>query len=192
MPHCSAKTGYDNPTGLGTPNAASLLAFLTGAATPATAPVVSSGSITGNVGVALSFAVTATAADAVSYTLSGAPAGMTINSGGAVAWASPVAGAYTVIVTATDTTARLSGQGTYKVTIAAAAPPSVTAASISGTAGVAISHQISVTSADTTTAGIVGRAQRRHVERFGPAQLEQSGSRVPTPPPSRRRIRSLH
>jgi subtilase family serine protease len=153
---CSAKAGYDNPTGLGTPNVASLLPFLTGASTIATAPVVSSGSISGNVGVALSFAVTATAADAVSYALSGAPAGMTINSGGAVAWASPVAGAYTVTVTATDTTAKLSGQGIYKVTIAAPAPPTVTAASISGTAGVAISHQISVTSPDTTTLALSG------------------------------------
>ena len=81
---------------------------------------------------------------------------MTINSGGAVAWASPVAGAYAVTVTATDTTAKLSGQGIYKVTIAAPAPPSVTAASISGTAGVAISHQISVTSPDTTTLALSG------------------------------------
>ena len=153
---CGAKTGYDNPTGLGTPNVTSLLPFLTGAATTATAPIVSSGSISGNVGVALSFAVTATAADALSYALSGAPAGMTINGGGAVAWASPVAGAYTVTVTATDTTAKLSGQGIYKVTIAAPAPPTVTAVSISGTAGVAISHQISVTSPDTTTLALSG------------------------------------
>jgi hypothetical protein len=153
---CSAKTGYDNPTGLGTPNVASLLPFLTGASTTATAPVVSSGSISGNVGVALSFAVTTTAADAVSYTLSGAPTGMTIGSGGAVAWATPVAGMYTVTVTATDTTTKLSGQGIYKVTIAAPAPPTVTSASISGTAGVAISYQIAVTSADTMTLTLSG------------------------------------
>jgi len=153
---CSAKTGYDNPTGLGTPNVASLLPFLAGAATTATAPVVSSGSISGNVGVALSFAVTTTAPDAVSYTLSGAPTGMTIGSGGAVAWATPAVGTYSVTVTATDTTTKLSGQGVFKVTIAAPAPPSVTAASISGTAGVAISYQVSVTSPDITTLTLSG------------------------------------
>jgi hypothetical protein len=118
--------------------------------------VVSSGSISGSVGVALAFAVTTTAADAVSYTLSGAPTGMTIGSGGAVAWATPVAGMYTVTVTATDTTTKQSGQGIYKVTIAAPAPPAVTSASISGTAGVAISYQIAVTSPDTMTLTLSG------------------------------------
>ena len=153
---CSAKTGYDNPTGLGTPNVSSLLPYLTGATTTATAPVVSSGSISGTVGTALSFSVTTTAPDAVRYALSGAPSGMTIGSGGAVTWASPIAGSYGVTVTATDTTTNLTGQGTYKVTIAAPAPPTVTSISISGTAGVAISHQVTVTSPDSTTLALSG------------------------------------
>lgn len=153
---CSAKTGYDNPTGLGTPNVDALLPYLTGATTTATAPVVSSGSISGTVGTALSFSVTATAPDAVRYTLSGAPTGMTIGSGGAVTWASPVAGSYSVTVTATDTTTSLTGQGVYKVTIAAPAPPTVSSGSISGTAGVAISYQVTVTSPDSTTLALSG------------------------------------
>jgi hypothetical protein len=153
---CSAKVGYDNPTGLGTPNVSSLLPYLTSATGTATAPVVSSGSITGTVGTPLSFSVTTTAPDAVNYALSGAPSGMTIGGGGAVTWASPVAGAYSVTVTATDTTTNLTGQGVYKVTIAAPAPPTVTSMSISGTAGVAISHQVTVTSPDITTLALSG------------------------------------
>ena len=153
---CTAKAGYDNPTGLGTPNVSSLLPYLTGATTTATAPVVSSGSISGTVGVALSFSVTATAPDAVRYALSGAPAGMTIGSSGAVTWANPVAGSYSVTVIATDTTTSFTGQGVYKVTIAAPAPPSVTSVSISGTAGVAINYQVTVTSPDSTTLALSG------------------------------------
>jgi subtilase family serine protease len=153
---CSAKAGYDNATGLGTPNVSWLLPYLTGVTATATAPVVSSGAITGAVGAALSFSVTTTAPDAVSYALRGAPLGMTIGSGGAVTWASSLAGSYSITVTATDTTTTLTGQGVYKVTITAPAPPAVTSASISGTAGVAISHQVTVTSPDGITLALSG------------------------------------
>lgn len=153
---CGAKTGYDNPTGLGTPNVSSLLSYLTGATATTSAPVVSSGSLSGTVGTALTFAVTTAAPDSVRYALSSAPAGMTIGSGGTVTWASPVAGSYSVTVTATDTTTGLTGQGIYKVTIAAPAPPTVTSMSISGTAGAALSHQLTVTSPDSTTLALSG------------------------------------
>jgi len=149
-PTCSAKTGYDNPTGLGTPNVSSLLPYLTGATTTATAPVVSSGSIGGTVGTALSFTVTTTAPDSVSYALSGAPAGMTIGSGGAVTWASPVAGSYSVTVTATDPKTGLNGQGVYKVTIVAPGPQ-IAVTPITGTHGKAVSGTITLSDANATS-----------------------------------------
>jgi subtilase family serine protease len=147
---CSAKAGYDNPTGLGTPNVASLLPFLTGASTTPTAPVVSSGSISGNVGSALSFAVTTTAPDAVSYTLSGAPTGMTISSAGAVAWATPVAGTYTVTVTATDPKTGLTGQGVYNVTVVSPGPQ-IAVTAITGTHGKAVSGTITLSDSKATS-----------------------------------------
>jgi len=64
---CSAQVGYDAVTGLGTPNATALLAVLTG--TGASAPVVSAGAVAGKVGTALSYAVSVSSPDAVTYTL---------------------------------------------------------------------------------------------------------------------------
>ena len=120
---CSAKIGYDELTGLGTPNVASLLTALSAATPAATPPVVNSAGISGKVGTALTFNVLATAPNPVTYTLSGAPAGMTISVAGAVTWDAPVAGAYAVTATATDTKSGLSGYGIYTVTIALRQPP---------------------------------------------------------------------
>lgn len=147
---CSAQLGYDTPTGLGTPNATSLLALLTGTAvsTPPTAPVptaptVSSGDVSGKVGTPLSFTVSVSPAKADTFALSGAPAGMTVSSSGVVSWPTPVAGTYKVTVAATDPSTGLTGQGLYTVTITAASTGAPTAGapvitvppSLSGTAG---------------------------------------------------------
>lgn len=149
---CSAHTGYDQPTGLGTPNGAALLATLAGAAvaTPApTAPVVSSASVSGKAGTALSFAVTAKDANALAFTFSGAPSGMTIGSGtGVIAWSKPVAGNYSVTVTAKDSKTGLSGQGVIGVTIAAATAtatgPVIVAPAMSGAAGKTLTGTITI------------------------------------------------
>ena len=145
---CVAKAGYDPLTGLGTPQVASLMATLAGAATPTpapVAPVVASASISGKVGTALTFSVSSVAPNAVSYTLAGAPAGMTIASTGAVAWAAPVAGTYAVTVTAKDTKTGLTGTGVYTVAIAKAAlPPVITAPALNGVVGKALSGAITV------------------------------------------------
>ena len=109
---------------------------------PVAPPVVAAGAITGKVGTALAFNVGVTAANPVSYALSGAPAGMAISSAGLVSWAAPVAGTYAVTVTATDSKTGLSGKGLYTVAIAAPLAPVVTAASISGKPGVALSFAV--------------------------------------------------
>jgi len=167
---CSGEVGYDQATGLGTPNATALLSTLSGL-TVQTAPVVTSATINGKVGTALSFTASVTASNAVTYTLSGAPSGMSISSAGVVSWATPVAGSYSVTVTAKDSKTGLSGQGVYTVVIAAASTttstgttttgttttgsgsgPVIKATSMSGVAGRALSGTITIT--DSTSKSV--------------------------------------
>ncbi|WP_188564750.1 S53 family peptidase [Undibacterium terreum] len=148
---CTAKSGYDILTGLGTPNVSSLLNSLSGATVTAAAPVVVPASISGQAGTALSFTVSVTAPNSVTYSLSGAPSGMAISSAGAVTWAAPVAGTYAVTVTAKDSKTGLTGQGVYTVTIAALSAPVVNGGSVSGKAGTALSFAVSVTNANPVT-----------------------------------------
>ena len=152
---CTAKLGYDTLSGLGTPNVTSLLSVLSGA-TATTAPVVTSATISAVVGKALSFTVSVTAPYPVSYTLSGAPSGMSISSAGAVSWAAPVVGTYSITLTAKDSKTGLSGQGIYTVVIAAQPAPVVAAATISGKAGAALSFQVSVAAANPVTYTLSG------------------------------------
>ena len=151
---CSGETGYDQATGLGTPNSASLLSNLSGL-TVQTAPVVSGATISGKTGTALTFTVGVTATNAVTYSLSGAPSGMSINSVGVVSWAAPVVGSYSVSVTAKDSVNGLSGSGVYNVVIAAASttttttttkstPPVITASALTGVAGKPLSGTIGI------------------------------------------------
>jgi hypothetical protein len=157
---CTARTGFDLPTGLGTPNATPLLAAMAGVSLEPTAPVVSAPAVVGTAGQALSFSVATSAANPVSYTLSGAPAGMTISADGTVNWPSPVAGSYAVTVTATDTRTGLKGQTTVSVSIAAA--PSgglaIAAPAVNGVAGKALSGSITVTApgANSVSLSITG------------------------------------
>jgi hypothetical protein len=153
---CSAHAGYDTLTGLGTPNVASLLTSLSNAGTVAKAPTVTAAAISGKVGTALSFTVSVTASNPVTYSLVGAPSGMTINTAGGVTWATPVAGTYAVTVVAKDTKTGLSGQAVYTVSIAAIPAPVVTAASIGGKVGTALSFAVSVTAPNPVTYALSG------------------------------------
>ena len=153
---CAAKTGYDQLTGLGTPNVGSLLSVLSGATIAPTPPVVTSATISGKVGTALSFTVAVSAPNPVSYTLAGAPAGMAIATTGVVTWATPVAGNYRVSVTAKDSKTGLSGQGVYTVAIAAPLPPVVTSASVSGRVGTALSYTVAVTAPNPVAYTLTG------------------------------------
>jgi subtilase family serine protease len=152
---CSGETGYDQATGLGTPNVASLLSTLSGL-TVQTAPVVSGATISGKTGTALTFTVAVNSTNAVTYSLSGAPSGMSISSAGVVSWAAPVVGSYSVGVTARDSVNGLSGSGVYNVVISAAGtttttptptkstPPVITATTLTGVAGKALTGTIAV------------------------------------------------
>lgn len=152
---CSAHAGFDTPTGLGTPNGSNLLSVLSGA-TVTNPPVVASASITGQVGTALSFTVSASAPNAVTYSLSGAPSGMTIASTGVVSWPTPVAGTYAVTVVAKDSKTGLSGQGVYTVTVTAPVAPTVTAATINGSPGTALTFNVNATGTNALSYSLSG------------------------------------
>ncbi len=149
---CSARAGYDELTGLGTPNASDLVnALVTSASTPA-APVVAAAAISGDAGRALSFTVSATGANALAYSLAGAPAGMSVAaSTGIVTWPAPVAGTYAVTAMAKDTKTGLSGQAVYTLRISAPQPPVVTGTTINGTANVALSFNAAATASHTVS-----------------------------------------
>ncbi|WP_394781072.1 S53 family peptidase, partial [Undibacterium sp.] len=153
---CTAKTGYDTLTGLGTPNAASLLASLTGATAVAAAPVVTPASISGKIGTSLTFTVSASGPNPLTYSLSGAPAGMTISSTGAVNWSAPTVGSFAVTVIAKDSKTGLSGQGVYTVTISSVSAPVLAGASITGKAGTALSFNVGAVSPDPLTYSLSG------------------------------------
>jgi subtilase family serine protease len=165
---CLARTGWDSPTGLGSPNATSLLASLSGTtATPIAAPVVASGSITGTSGIALTFTASASAPNAVSFSLSGAPSGMTISSTGVATWLNPVAGSYWVTITALDIKTGLTGSGSYSITIVAPQPPVVTGSTIKGTAGAPLSFTIAVSASRPVSYSLSGAPSGMSVSTTG-------------------------
>ncbi len=120
------------------------------------APVVAAAAVKATVGKALSFATSVIAANPVTYSLTGAPAGMAISSTGVIAWATPLAGNYSVTVVAKDAKTGLSGQGLITLAVSAPLPPSVVAASIVGKPGVALSFTVAVTAPNPVTYTLTG------------------------------------
>ena len=153
---CTARVGYDPLGGLGTPNVKSLLTSLSGMPAAPVAPVVTGASISGMVGTPLSFTVSASAANPLSFSMLGAPAGMSIAATGVVSWAVPVAGTYAVTMVAKDTVSGLSGQGVYSIVIAPVAPPVVAAGAITGKVGTALAFNVSVTAANPVSYALAG------------------------------------
>jgi subtilase family serine protease len=119
-------------------------------------PQVASGSVTGTAQTALTFTTQVTDANVVTYSLSGAPFGMSVSTAGVVSWASPLAGTYSVTVIAHDATTGLIGQGIYAVTIAAPKAPTVPSAGIAGTVGKALSFSVNATATNPLTYSLTG------------------------------------
>ena len=138
---CTARVGYDTPTGLGTPNISALLGLLQTLPNPVP-PTMSSAAIKGTGFVPLTFAVTSNAVRPV-YVLDGAPGGMVISTTGVVSWPSPVAGNWTVGITANDTASGLSTRGVYTLSIAPGSAPVISAPSFTGVTTRAFTGQIS-------------------------------------------------
>ncbi|KUO13635.1 putative Ig domain-containing protein [Streptomyces sp. DSM 15324] len=102
---CTARTGYDGPTGWGTPNGTT--AFTAGTATGNTVTVTNPGSRSTTTGSAVSLQISATdsAGATLTYSASGLPAGLSIGSTtGKITGTASTAGTYQVTVTATDST----------------------------------------------------------------------------------------
>jgi subtilase family serine protease len=139
---CTAKVGYDQLSGLGTPNVDNLLTALVGTAAPVAtapapvvpAPIVNVAAINGRVSTPLTYTVTSTAKNAVTYTATGMPVGMTISSAGLISWSAPVVGTYSVIVTAKDSITGATGQATFTAVIVPGL--SITATPLTGKVGV--------------------------------------------------------
>ncbi len=126
---CTAETGYDGPTGIGTPDGIAGLA--TGSSgTGNTVTVTNPGSQTGTVGTAASLQITASdsaSGQTLTYSATGLPTGLSINSStGLISGTPTTAGTYSVTVTAKDTTGA-SGSASFTWTISSGSTCSSTA-----------------------------------------------------------------
>lgn len=117
-------------------------------------PAVSSGNVNGSVGSALKFTVVVTDPNPHTFSLPGAPTGMTIDSNGNVSWPTPVLGNYAVSVVVKDSSSGLTGSGTYNITIGTAGGPSISGSGLSGKVGTALSGTINITDATSSVSGV--------------------------------------
>ncbi|MGD0063843.1 MAG: putative Ig domain-containing protein [Streptosporangiaceae bacterium] len=144
---CTAATGYDGPTGWGTPDG--LTAFQSTSSTGNTVTVTNPGSQTGKVGTAASLQISASdsaSGQTLTYSATGLPTGLSISSStGLISGTPTTAGSYSVTVTAKDTTGA-TGSASFTWTISAATGNTVTVTnpgSQTGKVGTAASLQIS-------------------------------------------------
>ena len=143
-------TAKDNTTGL---SGQGVYTVVISAPPP---PVVGAASISAKVGVALSFSVVASGPNPLTYSLAGAPSGMSISATGVVSWPSPVAGTFAVTVVAKDSKTGLSGQGVSTIVVTAQGAPVVSAATVNGRAGAPLSFNVSATSTNALTYSLAG------------------------------------
>jgi hypothetical protein len=135
---CTAETGYDGPTGIGTPDG--IAGLETGGSTGGdTVTVTNPGSQSGTVGTAVSLQVSATdsaSGQTLSYSATGLPTGVSINSSGLISGTPSTAGTYNVTATATDTTgASGSASFTWTITTSGGGGTGCTAAQLLGNPG---------------------------------------------------------
>ena len=126
---------------------------------PGTAPAfTNTGTYTATAGTAFAGTLSATNPNTgtLSYSVSGAPSGLTVSSAGALSWAAPTAGSYTFTAKVTDSYGYSSTQA-KALTVAAAATttanhaPTLAAATLSAKAGVTLSTMLIGQDADGGT-----------------------------------------
>ncbi|BBB01223.1 putative neutral zinc metalloprotease [Actinacidiphila reveromycinica] len=115
---CTAGTGYDGPTGLGTPNGTA--AFTNGTSTGGnTVTVTNPGSQSTQTGAAVSLQISGSdsaSGQTLTYSATGLPAGLSISSSGLISGTATTAGTYSVTVTAKDST-NASGSTSFTWTV---------------------------------------------------------------------------
>jgi hypothetical protein len=136
---CSARAGYDQATGLGTPNVTALLNFLTAAPAPLE---VTPTTITAATGGPLVFTAAVNTPNPVNFTLRAAPAGLSIDSNGVVTWPTPVVGSYAVTVMAVDSQTKALGITVYTINITSPSAPTVSGSTVFAKAGTALTFPV--------------------------------------------------
>ncbi|MGW7527210.1 putative Ig domain-containing protein, partial [Streptomyces sp. NPDC054783] len=114
---CTARSGYDGPTGWGTPNGTT--AFTAGSSSGNTVSVTNPGSQSTTTGGSVSLQIQATdsAGAALTYSASGLPTGLSVNSStGLISGTASTAGTYQVTVSAQDSTGA-SGSASFTWTV---------------------------------------------------------------------------
>ena len=148
---CTAATGYDGPTGWGTPDG--LTAFQSTSTTGNTVTVTNPGSQTGTVGTAASLQIKATdsaSGQTLTYSATGLPTGLSISSTTGLITGTPTtAGSYSVTVTAKDTTGA-TGSASFTWTISSSGS-GCTAAQLLGNPG----FETGSAAPWTATAGVI-------------------------------------
>lgn len=114
---CTARAGYDGPTGWGTPNGTA--AFSAGSGSGNTVTVTSPGNQSTTTGGSVSLQISASdsAGAALTYGATGLPTGLSINSStGLISGTASTAGTYSATVTARDSTGA-SGSASFSWTV---------------------------------------------------------------------------
>ncbi|MGW0831686.1 putative Ig domain-containing protein [Streptomyces prunicolor] len=131
---CTAGTGYDGPTGWGTPDGTA--AFTSGTTTGNTVTVTNPGSqstVTGST-ASLQISGSDSAGAALTYSATGLPTGLSISSAGLISGTASTAGTYAVTVTAKDSTGA-SGSASFTWTVSTSGGGSCTSSQLLGNAG---------------------------------------------------------
>jgi hypothetical protein len=110
---CNAQTGYDGPTGLGTPNGTA--AFTNGGARQVTVVDPGTRDIAAGSPASITISGLDSAGSALSYSATGLPSGLAISSGGVISGTPTAAGTYHVAVIATDGT--VSGSTRFDIVV---------------------------------------------------------------------------
>ncbi|MFF3071922.1 putative Ig domain-containing protein [Kitasatospora sp. NPDC057904] len=149
---CTAGSGYDGPTGLGTPNGPT--AFRAGTSTGNTVTVTNPGNQSTTTGSAASLQIRATdsaSGQSLTYSASGLPTGLSIDaSSGLISGTASTAGTYNVTVTAKDAT-NASGSTSFTWAVSAQGGGCTGAGQLLGNPG----FETGSASPWTATAGVI-------------------------------------
>ncbi|MEV6948820.1 putative Ig domain-containing protein [Streptomyces sp. NPDC051172] len=132
---CTAGTGYDGPTGWGTPNGTT--AFTSGSTSGNTVTVTNPGSQSTTTGSSVSLQISASdsAGATLTYSASGLPTGLSISSSsGLISGTASTAGTYQVTVTAKDSTGA-SGSTSFSWTVGSGGGGGCTSSQLLGNPG---------------------------------------------------------